>query len=77
MSRTKVTSKFQLTIPKDIRQQIDLRPGEVVEVQVDDEGVIIIKRFRRIKDPLGVLIGRTASPRHVGIEELEEKAETR
>jgi len=77
MSRTKVTSKFQLTIPKDIREQIDLRPGEVVEVQVDDEGVIIIKRFRRVKDPLRVLIGRTASPHHVGIEELEEKAETR
>jgi len=77
MSRTKVTSKFQLTIPKDIREQIDLRPGEVVEVQVDDEGVIIIKRFRRVKNPLKVLIGRTASTRPIGIEELEEKAETR
>jgi len=77
MSRTRVTSKFQLTIPKDIREQVDLRPGEVVEVKVDDGGVIIIKRFRRVKDPLKALIGKTTFPRHVSIEELEEKAETR
>jgi len=77
MCRTRVTSKFQLTIPKDIREQVDLRPGEVVEVQVDDRGAIIIKRFRRVKDPLEVLIGRAPSTRHVNIEELEEKAETR
>lgn len=77
MSRTKVTTKFQLTIPKDIREQIDLRPGEVVEVQLDDEGEIIIKRFRRVKDPLKVLIGRTIFPRHIAIDELEEKVETR
>jgi len=77
MSRTRVTSKFQLTIPKDIREKVDLRPGEVVEINIDDKGEIVIKRFRRVKDPLKVLIGRTASPLHVSIEELEEKAETR
>jgi len=77
MSRTRVTSKFQLTIPKGIREKVDLRPGEVVEVAVDDEGEIVIKRFRRVEDPLKVLIGRTSSARHVSIEELEEKAETR
>ena len=77
MSRTKVTSKFQLTIPKEIREQIDLKAGEVVEVQILDEEGIVIKRFRKIKNPLKVLIGETASKRHVSIEELEEKAESR
>jgi len=77
MSRTKVTSKFQLTIPKEIREQIDLRAGEVVEVQIFDEEGIVIKRFRRIKNPLKVLVGKTPSKRHIGIEEFEEKAESR
>jgi len=77
MSRTRVTDKFQLTIPKAIREQVDLKPGEVVEVHVDEEGTIVIKRFRRVRDPLDVLIGKTTSPVHVTIEELEEKAETR
>ncbi len=77
MARTRVTSKFQLTIPKEVREQIGLKPGEVVEVQADDEGDIAIKRFRRVKDPLKVLIGSTTFPRHVSIEELEERVETR
>jgi len=77
MARTKVTSKFQLTIPKGIREKVDLRPGEVVDVQVDEEGEIFIRRFRRVGDPLSILIGRTAYPRPVSVEELEEKAETR
>jgi len=77
MPRTRVTSKFQLTIPKEVREQVGLRPGEVVEVQTGEGGRIIIKRFRRVKNPLKVLIGKTVFPRHVSIEELEEKAETR
>jgi hypothetical protein len=35
------------------------------------------KRSRRLKDPLKVLIGKTASTRHIPVEEIEEKAETR
>jgi hypothetical protein len=30
-----------------------------------------------MKNPLKILTGKTPSPRHVPIEELEEKAETR
>jgi len=77
MSRTKVTSKFQLTIPKEIREQIDLKAGEVVEVQILGEEGIAIKRFRKVKSPLKVLVGETLSERHVGIEEFEENAELR
>ncbi len=77
MSRTKVTSKFQLTIPKEIREQIGLKAGEVVEVQIlHDEG-IIIKRFGRVKNPLKVLIGEVPSKHHISVEEFEEKAESR
>jgi AbrB family looped-hinge helix DNA binding protein len=77
MSRTKVTSKFQLTIPKEIREQIDLKAGEVVEVQILGEEGIVIKRFRKVRNPLQVLIGETPSRRHVSIEELDENAELR
>jgi AbrB family looped-hinge helix DNA binding protein len=77
MSRTKVTSKFQLTIPKEIREQIDLKAGEVVEVQILGEEGIAIKRFRKVKSPLKVLVGETPSRRHVSIEEFEEYTELR
>jgi len=77
MARSRVTSKFQLTIPKEIREKIGLRPGEIVIIESIDENNILIRRLRRVKDPLRFLIGEKPYPRHIPIEELEEKAEAR
>lgn len=77
MSKTKVTDKFQITIPKEIRSRIGLKPGEVVIVESIDEEQILVKRFRRVKDPLTILIGKTPYKRHAPIKELEERVETR
>ena len=77
MARSRVTSKFQLTIPKEVRDKVGLRPGEVVIVESVNENNILIRRLRRVKDPLRCLIGEKPYPRHIPIEELEKKAETR
>lgn len=77
MPKTKVTSKFQVTIPKEVREKIGVRPGEVVNVESVSDEEIVIRRFRRVKDPLKVLVGKTPSIRRVPVEEFEEKAETR
>ena len=77
MARSRVTSKFQLTIPKEIRDKVGLRPGEIVIIESIDENNILIRRLRRVKDPPRFLIGKKPYPRHIPIEELEEKAEAR
>lgn len=77
MPKTKVTSKFQITIPKEVREKVGVRPGEVVNVESVSDEEIVIRRFRRVKDPLRVLVGKTPSVRRVPVEEFEEKAETR
>jgi len=77
MPKTKVTNKFQVTIPKEVREKVGVRPGEIVSVESVGEEEIIVRRFRRVKAPLKVLVGRTPSVRHVPVEELEEEAETR
>jgi len=77
MPKTKVTSKFQVTIPKEVREKVGIRAGEVVIVESVSDEEIVVRRFRRIKNPLKILIGKTPSLRHVPVEELEEKAETR
>ena len=41
------------------------------------EEEIILRRFRRIKDPMSVLIGEKPAACHVPIDELEEKVEMR
>ncbi|MCD6529527.1 AbrB/MazE/SpoVT family DNA-binding domain-containing protein [Candidatus Bathyarchaeota archaeon] len=77
MARSRVTSKFQVTIPKEVRERVGLKPGEVVLVEAVDENNILLRRFKRVKDPLRFLIGEKPYPRHVPIEELEEKVEAR
>ncbi|MDI6805786.1 MAG: AbrB/MazE/SpoVT family DNA-binding domain-containing protein [Candidatus Bathyarchaeia archaeon] len=77
MPKTKVTSKFQLTIPKKVRERVGLEPGEIVNVESVSDEEIVIKRFRKVKDPLKVLVGKTASRCHIPVKEFEEKAETR
>ncbi|MGC8896274.1 MAG: AbrB/MazE/SpoVT family DNA-binding domain-containing protein [Candidatus Bathyarchaeia archaeon] len=77
MPKTKVTNKFQLTIPKEVREKVGVEPGEIVNVESISEEEIVIRRFRKVKEPLKVLIGKTALRRHVPPEEFEGKAETR
>jgi AbrB family looped-hinge helix DNA binding protein len=76
MGETKVTEKFQITVPKDVREAVGLRAGETVIVEAVGENELRVKRFRVIKDPLRVLIGKKrVFKRPVPIEELERKIE--
>lgn len=54
----KVTKKYQITIPEDVRKKIGLRPDEEVEViALNDNEILIRRKVRRIKDPLSILFG--------------------
>ncbi len=77
MARSRVTAKFQITIPKEVRRQVPLRPGEIVEVETGEQGVVLVKRLASIKEPLRILVGRGRPKRHIPIEELEQAAESR
>lgn len=43
MIKAKVTSKGQITIPKEVRDRLGLRPGDEVEFVEDSEGMRIQK----------------------------------
>ncbi|BBG22814.1 type II toxin-antitoxin system PrlF family antitoxin [Sulfuracidifex tepidarius] len=54
----KITEKFQVTIPEEVRRQLGLKPGEEVEVRaVSDNEILIKRKIKKMKDPLSVLIG--------------------
>lgn len=62
-TKSKVTSKGQVTIPQDIRMQMGLRPGDEVEFVVDAKGFRIRKRmlkspFKKYRGYLGKLRGK-------------------
>lgn len=75
MERTKVTEKYQVTIPKSIREKIGLKPGEIVIVEAKGRDEIRLRRFGKVKEPLKILIGKKMFDKHISIEELEERME--
>ena len=42
MSTSTLTSKGQTTIPKDIRERLNLRPGDRLEFVIDDDGRVLV-----------------------------------
>jgi AbrB family looped-hinge helix DNA binding protein len=54
----KVSAKFQVTIPKHIRELLQLRPGVTLRVSTVD-GAIRLSPFRSLKDLRGIAKGMT------------------
>ncbi len=47
MAKTRMTSKGQVTIPKEVRERLGLRPGDELEF-LEEDGVF---RLRKCVDP--------------------------
>ena len=70
MSVTTLTSKGQLTLPKDIRDRLGLKPGDRFSCSVSDQGAVLLQRKTgRLEDLIGILHvpGRKAT-----VEEMNE-----
>ena len=48
MRASKVTSKFQATIPKEVRETLDLRAGDSIAFLVSKDGSVYIKKIKSI-----------------------------
>lgn len=47
MSHSKVTSKFQTTIPKEVRKKLNISAGDLVIFEIQKDGSIIIKKLAK------------------------------
>jgi len=56
MSTVKVSPKFQVVIPKEIREQLQLAPGEELQIYLIDKS-IRMQRPRSIKELRGIAKG--------------------
>jgi AbrB family looped-hinge helix DNA binding protein len=56
MPTVKVSPKFQIVIPKEIREQLQLKPGEELQMYVLDRS-IRMHRPRSIKELRGIAKG--------------------
>ena len=70
MLAAKITSKGQVTIPKNIRQHLKIDQGDKIEFFVGENGVVIISP---IKSDVRELKGIIAKPdQAVSIEDMKE-----
>lgn len=54
MSTAKLTSKGQITLPKEIRDRLHLRPGHRLEFIIEEDGgVRLVPRTRSVRDLKG------------------------
>jgi len=58
MIRTKVTEKYQTTIPKRIRDVLKIKPGEKVEWYVIKD-MIVLRKPEKIEKPVEFLTSQT------------------
>ncbi|GEM_PF-675074 len=56
MTQVKLSSKYQIVIPEDVRKQLDLKPGQVMDVLILD-GVLHVVPVRQPYELFGSLPG--------------------
>lgn len=53
MAQTKVSSKYQIVIPKSVREKVGLTEGQSLHVYPLDQGILLTKEKRWPEDYLG------------------------
>ena len=70
MSQATLTTKGQITIPKAIREQLELKTGDRVDFIIRDSGEAVIRRVSCTTDEIrGILSHRARTP--VTVEQMD------
>jgi len=51
---TKITTKYQTTIPREVRKYLNIKPGKEVEWHIV-KGMVVVDTPKRIKNPVKFL----------------------
>jgi AbrB family looped-hinge helix DNA binding protein len=72
----KVTYKFQVTIPKEVREKINLKPNEEFEViALNDNEILLRRKVKKVKNPLEILIGKEEIKEEIPPKKVDELGE--
>jgi len=75
MSTSTLTSKGQTTIPKDIRERLNLHPGDRLEFVIDEDGRVLVLPASIDASELAGMLKPPAKP--VTVEEMNRAIRTR
>ncbi|MCE5239911.1 AbrB/MazE/SpoVT family DNA-binding domain-containing protein [bacterium] len=68
MVRVKVSSKYQVSIPSEVRKKLHIRPGQELQVEVSD-GSICLLPVPTLDDIIGIAPGLT----YRGVREKQDR----
>jgi len=74
MSVVKVTRKYQITIPKDIREKLRISVGDLLRIKLVDNYIVIEPVKPIIKDPVEYLSSLTSKPTNIDAVKLVEES---
>ncbi len=60
--KTTLTSKGQLTLPKKVREELGLKPGDELLVEVENDRITLVPRRRYRAEELDQLILKAQKP---------------
>jgi len=74
MSRATVTSKGQVTIPKEVRDALGVKTGDRLLFSVRRDGVVEMRPTRSLRDLFGLLANhpKVKGRRPLTVEEMDE-----
>lgn len=70
MFESTMTSKGQTTVPREIRKQLNLRPGDKVFWYLEEGRIVLRAKNRSINDLAGML--HRPEQRPISVEEMDE-----
>ena len=76
MPRSTLTSKGQVTIPKAIRDRLELHEGDTLDFSLDEAGRIVVRLERTMGGICGVL-SEFAPEKPVSVEAMKEAVRRR
>ena len=76
MALAKITTKGQVTIPKNIRESLHLHTGDKIEIVINNQGEAVIRPIsKKVDDMFGIL--KRPKQKVVSVEEMNEAIKNR
>ena len=72
MSIVRITRKYQVTIPKKVREKLKLKVGDLLKVEVEEGKIVFRPLTPRSEDPVEELLSLVKEPLDVDAVKLVE-----
>ena len=72
METAKITSKGQITVPKQVRVRLAVGPGDQLAFEFDERGLLRVAPLRSALPPLRGFLAREAAGKRLDCEKIDE-----